>query len=148
MLSLYSIDSSSTTGKDQQENVQVIANRNIGSSGPNTGITNSVRKNETINNTVIESIPSTNDKKEGISFAETQFYARTSNTPPCSKRHDINNEIYSSPPLDDTFHDATDDLNISKDQLTNEEEKTQELFIKEPVDSKFEIFIYFLIYFS
>jgi hypothetical protein len=142
MLSLYSIDSSSTTGKDQRENVQVIANRNIGSSGPNTGITNSVRKNETINNTVIESIPSTNDKKEGISFAETQFYARTSNTPPCSKRHDINdekitNEIYSSPPLDDTFHDAIDDLNISKDQLINEEEKTQELFIKEPIDSKF-----------
>ncbi|CAF0992532.1 unnamed protein product [Rotaria sordida] len=102
---------------------------------------------------------STNEKQEGeniiqqqttgISLAESQFYARSSNTP-CIKRQNFIdekiNEIYSSPPADDTFQDAINDLNINKDQImnenviptdSNEKEKAiqnQELFINESVD--------------
>src|ERR1700679_3600500 len=62
-----------------------------------TGITNSVRKNETTNDqkhSTVEPIPSTIKtvpEKEIISLAETQFYARTSNTP-CPKRPDVNDK--------------------------------------------------------
>jgi hypothetical protein len=66
----------------------------------------------------MKSIPiSTNGKREGENkqlggtLAESQFYARTSNTP-ISKRQNFTDrkadEIYSSPLIDETFHDALD----------------------------------------
>jgi hypothetical protein len=85
---LFSLDSP----KDHQENIQPISiHDNIGSTGTSTGITNAVRKNETNHDQeasmVVEVISSTtkiiSEKKEEepISFSESQFYARTSNTP-------------------------------------------------------------------
>jgi hypothetical protein len=66
------------------------------------------------------------EQQTGSSFAESQFYARTSNTP-TTKRHGLiqknSDEIYSTPPIEDTFHDAIDDLNISKDQIIDDKGK-------------------------
>ena len=71
----------------------------VGSSGTSTGITNAVRKtdtpNEQFSSSFIEGLPSTtkilSEKKEGeekISFAESQFYARSSDTPSSSNRRE------------------------------------------------------------
>ncbi|CAF1347565.1 unnamed protein product [Rotaria magnacalcarata] len=160
---------SSLPVKDQCNNVRAISTNTIGNDGTSMGITNSVRKHETPNDqtiSMVESTPSTtkpkstttNEKREGadivqpqqqsgISFAESQFYARTSDSP-YSKRHHFNDEkvteAYSSPQVDDTCQDVTNDLDINKDQWmneeiistdSNEEEKfvqNHELFIDEP----------------
>jgi hypothetical protein len=136
---IFSLDSS-LPEKDHRENIQTI-----GSSGTSTGITNSVRKNETVNNqtyAVVESTPSTTkiigEKREGenikqqseITLAESQFYARTSNTP-YSKRHEANEE-----------NETIDDLKKVTPTNLYEEKKiiqNQELFINEPkpIDSSF-----------
>ena len=75
---IFSLDSP-TLDKDQRENTRPISN-NISS----TGITNSVRKNETKSPVVVvETTKITTEKNEGedkISFAESQFYARTTST--------------------------------------------------------------------
>ena len=66
------------------------------------------------------------EQQSGPSLAETQFYARTSHTP-TTKRHGLifqkSDEIYSTPPIEDTFHDAIDDLNSNKDQRIDEKGK-------------------------
>ncbi|CAF2819700.1 unnamed protein product [Rotaria sp. Silwood2] len=167
----------SSPERDPRNNIRPISVHNIGNDGTCTGITNAVRKSETINDqtyAIVDSTPSTtkikiistNEKKEGedviqqqqqqqqqpteISLAESQFYARSSGTP-YTKRHELIdekvNEVYSSPPADDTFHDAINDFNINKDQIMhekviptdlNEEEnviQNQELFINEPVNT-------------
>lgn len=80
-----------------------------------TGITNSVRKNETI-----ESTPSTTknlvEKREGeemiipkteTTFAESQFYARTSSTP-YSKRQDLNEKKIISPKQESIINEPID----------------------------------------
>lgn len=60
----------------------------------------------------------------GISFAESQFYARTSDSP-YHKRHNFDDEnmtdVDSSPQVDDTYQDVTNDLDLNKDQVTNEQ---------------------------
>lgn len=190
---LSCIDSSSTE-KDRRYSPQALSVHAIGSTGTHTGITNSVRKKESIHDQtypMVESTPSTkktippstNGNREGadiieqsqpgIPFSESQFYARTLNIP-YSKRPDFNDrkadEYYSSPPSNEVFYDTIDDLNRYKDQMINnkgkkklyqifnitfylyivipikrkEEEKiiqNQELFISEPVDSKFSFFV-------
>ncbi len=89
-----------------------------------TGITNSVRQNETVEPTPSTTKP-TVEKREGenrnqppgASLAESQFYARTSTTPYLEKQ----------------------DLNQVKPKPWNEEKKTvpkQELLINEPIDSE------------
>jgi len=141
------IDSSSPE-KDRCITTRAVSIHDIGNSGTSTGITNSIRKNEIGTDQadeLVDSNPSiqlsstktTNNKKEGrdimqreqqsgSSFAETQFYARTSHTP-TNKRHDFMyqkaDEIYSTPPIEDTFHDAIDDLNINKDQIIDDKSK-------------------------
>ncbi len=123
--------------KDHRETTRTISIQNIGSSGTSTGITNSVRKNETINDQIypmVESTPSTTktvaEKREGedaiqqsgIALAESQFYARSSNTPHL-KRHDFNEK-----------KETIDDLNKVIPTNLYEEKKVienQELFINE-----------------
>ncbi|CAM4895290.1 unnamed protein product [Rotaria socialis] len=160
---------SSLPVRDQRHNVRAISTTTIGNDGTSMGITNSVRKHETPNAqtfSMVESTPSTtkpkstttNEQREGadivqpqqqsgISFAESQFYARTSDSP-YSKRHHFNDEkvteVYSSPQVDDSCQDVMNDLDINKDQWmneevistdSNEEEKfvhNHELFIDEP----------------
>lgn len=128
---------------------RAISIHDIGNSGTSTGITNSLHKNEITNDQdicLVESNPllqlsstkTTNGKNEGrdimedeqqsrSSFADTQFYARASHTP-IKKRNDLiyqkSDEIYSTPPIEDTFHDAVDDLNINKDQIIDDKSKT------------------------
>lgn len=115
--------------------------------GTSTGLTNSVRQNETQNDqtyALVEPTPSvqqiipppivrttTHGMKEGeslmqrqspagISLAESQFYVRTSNLPDAKQRDIIDrksDELYSSPPADDTYHDAIDDLSMPKDPM-------------------------------
>ncbi len=141
------IDSSSPE-KDRFITTRAVSIHDIGNSGTSTGITNSIRKNEIGTDQAdaladsnpsiqLSSTKTTNNKKEGrdimqreqqsgSSFAETQFYARTSHTP-TNKRHDFiyqkADEIYSTPPIEDTFHDAIDDLNINKDQIIDDKSK-------------------------
>jgi len=137
---MFSLDSSSPE-KDHHENTRAISIHTIGSSGTSTGITNSVRKHGTTNDqtySMVESTPSTTktmgEKREGeniveqsgIAFVESQFYARTSNTP-YLERHDFNDK-----------KDTIDDLNKVIPTNLNEEKKfieTQKLFINEPIDS-------------
>jgi len=127
---------------------RAISIHDISNSGTSTGITNFICKNEFTTDQdicLVESSPSlqlsstktTSSKNEGrdimereqrsgLSLAETQFYARTSHTP-ITKRHDLiyqkSDEIYSTPPIEDTFHDAIDDLNINKDQIIDDKSK-------------------------
>jgi hypothetical protein len=146
---IHSLDiDSPSTANDRFISVRAISIHDIGTSGTSTGITNSVRKNESRTDqtdVLVESSPSrqlssikiTNGTKEGrdimqreeqtgSSFAESQFYARTSNTPNI-KRHGLiqknSDEIYSTPPIEDTFHDAIDDLNTNKDQINDDKSK-------------------------
>jgi hypothetical protein len=67
------------------------------------------------------------EQQSGSSLAETQFYARTSHTPTTTKRHELiyqkSDDIYSTPPIEDTFHDAIDDLNTNKDQIIDDKSK-------------------------
>jgi hypothetical protein len=169
---------SSSAEKDRYISARAISIHDIGTNGTSTGITNSIHKNERTTNqadVLVDSSPSiqfsstktTNGKKEGrnimqreqqsgSSLAETQFYARTSHTPTTTKRHELiyqkSDDIYSTPPIEDTFHDAIDDLNTNKDQIIddknmptkiysdwsspyeNEYMQTQELFITEATD--------------
>ncbi|CAF0986323.1 unnamed protein product [Rotaria sp. Silwood1] len=111
----------SSPERDARNNTRAISVHNIGNDGTCTGITNSVRKNETINDqtyAMVDATPSItkpktisiNEKKEGediiqqqhhqqqpppppsgISLAESQFYARSSGTP-LTKRHDFIDE--------------------------------------------------------
>jgi hypothetical protein len=105
---IFSLDSS----KDHHENTRPLSiHSNIGSSGTSTGITNSVRKNEKahdqVSPMVVEVIPSTTkiipEKKEGeerISLSESQFYARTSNTPPYQiKSEEKTSELFIHEPI-------------------------------------------------
>lgn len=101
---------SSTIERNQRENTRPIPVQTTISS---TGITNSVQKNETRKSlSRTESTPSTTaaatttttqilpEKPEGeskISFAETQFYARTSNTPITIRRKP---ELDQPPPIE------------------------------------------------
>jgi hypothetical protein len=147
------IDSSSQE-KDRYITARAISIHDIGNSGTSTGITNSIRKNEIGTDQAdgladsnpsiqLSSTKTTNNKKEGrdimqreqqsgSSFAETQFYARTSHTP-TNKRHDLiyqkSDEIYSTPPIEDTFHDAIDDLNTNKDQIIDDKSKKICIFL-------------------
>jgi hypothetical protein len=134
---------------------RTISFHDIGTSGTSTGITNSVRQNEATNGRAdvlveassslqLSSAKTINGKREGRdimqpeqqsepSLAESQFYARTSSTP-STKRHDLifqeSDEIYSSPPpIDDTFHDAIDDLNMTKDQIIDDKSKKFAFFL-------------------
>ncbi len=138
----------SSPEKDRSIGTRAISYHDIGSSGTSTGLTNSIRKHE---NTIdqadilvessfpkhLSSTKTTNGKKEGrdimeheqqsrSSLAESQFYARTSNTP-ITQRHDLiytkSDEIYSSPPMDDIFHDAIDDLSTNQDQTIDDKSK-------------------------
>ncbi|CAF2917376.1 unnamed protein product [Rotaria sp. Silwood2] len=137
------IDSSSP-GKDRSICTRAISIHDIGNSGTSTGITNSIRKNEiTVDQTNIlvesssskqlSSAKTRDNKKEGrnimqkeqktgSSLAEPQFYARTSNTS-TKKQYDLifqkPDQIYSSPMIKDTYHDAIDDLQINKDPITD-----------------------------
>jgi hypothetical protein len=85
----------------------------------------------------LSSTKTTNGKKEGrdimqreqqsgSSLTETQFYARTSHTP-TTKRHGLiyqkSDDIYSTPPIEDTFHDAIDDLNTNRDPIIDDKSK-------------------------
>ena len=82
---IFSLESS-TIEKDQRGNVRPVSMQTTASS---TGITYAVRKNETTTpTTVVEATPSAANKEgdERISFPESQFYARTSNTPVVVKR--------------------------------------------------------------
>ena len=135
---------SSSLERDHRDSARAISITNPGSTGASTGITNAVRRNETVDDRtypLIAPTPSghlsttttTNGKRDEedlmqhqqtlpqskVSLAESQFYARTSMTPN-TKRTDVLNGksdgTHSSTPIDDTFHDATDDLNMSKDQ--------------------------------
>jgi hypothetical protein len=130
--------------KSSYISARAISIHDIGTSGTSTGITNSIRKNEiTIDQAdlLVESSPSiqlsstktTNgrdimqrEQQSGPSLAESQFYARSSHTP-TTKRHDLiypkSDEIYSSPPIEDTFHDAVDDLNTNQDPIIDEKSK-------------------------
>ncbi|CAF4370739.1 unnamed protein product [Rotaria socialis] len=60
------------------------------------------------------------EQQSGSSFGESQFYARTPITP-TTKRYDFiyqkSDETYSAPIIEDTLHDAIDDLHINKDQI-------------------------------
>ena len=66
------------------------------------------------------------------SLTETQFYARTSRTP-IPKRHELiyqkSDEIYSTPPIEDTFHDAIDDLHTRRDQIIDDKRKKICIFL-------------------
>jgi hypothetical protein len=66
------------------------------------------------------------EQPSGTSLRETQFYARTSHAP-TTHRHNLtyqkSDEKYFTPPIEDTFHDAVDDLNINKDQINDEKSK-------------------------
>lgn len=134
--------------KDRCITTRAISIHDIGNSGTSTGITNSILKNEITTDqadVLVESNPyiqlsstkTTNGKNEGgdimqreqqsgLSFAETQFYARTSHTP-TSKPRDLvyqkSDEIYSTPPIEDTFHDAVDDFITNKDQIIDDKSK-------------------------
>jgi hypothetical protein len=72
------------------------------------------------------------EQQSGLSLAETQFYARTSHTP-TTKRHGLifqkSDEIYSTPPIEDTFHDAIDDLNTNKEQIIDDKSKKICIFL-------------------
>lgn len=122
-----------------EKNARTIALHTVGTS---TGITNVVRQNESNpdstnvrpdrnsalthspvkipsskNNALKEgNFPMENKLPEKFSFAETQFYARTSATPPIQRKLD---DVCSSPPGDDTFHDAIDELSAHKDIAIN-----------------------------
>jgi len=124
--------------KDHRETTRTISIQNIGSSGTSTGITNSVRKNETINDqtsAMVESTaPSTTkilagkregEDKTGISFAESQFYARTSNTPSIKRQGEKANEISSSSLID----------NLPIKNKEEEIPQNQDLFLHESIDS-------------
>jgi len=59
-------------------------------------------------------------------FNETQFYARTSRTPIIKQRslnYEKSDDFYSTPPIEDTFHDALNDLNTNKDQINDDKSK-------------------------
>ncbi len=157
---IHSLDiDSSSPEKDRYITTRALSINDIGTTGTSTGITNSIHKNEITNDqadALVESSPfiqfssikTTNGKREGrdimqreqqsgSSFGETQFYARTSRTPPTNKRHDLiyqkSDEIYSSPPIsppiEDTFHDAIDDLNTNKDQIIDDKSKKICIFL-------------------
>jgi len=72
------------------------------------------------------------EQQSGSSLAESQFYARTSNTP-ITQRHDLiytkSDEIYSSPPMDDIFHDAIDDFSTNQDQTIDDKSKKIYIFL-------------------
>lgn len=63
----------------------------------------------------------------GTSLAESQFYARTSASPTLQRQElreePKSDEIYSSPPPDDTYHDAIDDLSSTRDPILPEKGK-------------------------
>jgi len=122
--------------KDHRETTRTISIQNIGSSGTSTGITNSVRKNETINKPMVDSTSSTTKtvakkreeediiQQSGIVLAESQFYVRSSNTPNL-KRHDFNEK-----------KETIDNFNKVIPTNLYEEKKViqnQELFINEPI---------------
>ncbi|UJR20854.1 hypothetical protein I4U23_023964 [Adineta vaga] len=155
---------SSTPERDHRHGIPAaISQHTVGSSGAHTGITNSVRKNETKTEkkySTAESTPSTRNNtvstpvinkekegeniiqqsKSGPSFIESQFYARTSNTPQ-TKRSDLNGTK-----SNERSHDAVDDLKISIDQMIhsngspthrNRDDRAvqkQELYINESID--------------
>ncbi|CAF0899341.1 unnamed protein product [Rotaria sp. Silwood1] len=62
------------------------------------------------------------EQQSGSSFGESQFYARTSNTP-TTKQYDLiyqkPNQIHSSPIIEDTYHDVINDLQINTGQRTD-----------------------------
>ncbi|CAF1063837.1 unnamed protein product [Adineta ricciae] len=150
----------STPDKDSRHGAQ----HHIGSSGTHTGITNSVRKNETRTerkHPTVESTPSirsnavstpiiTREREgddimqqsnAGISLTESQFYARTSNTPQ-TKRSDLNERK-----MNEISHDNVADMKISRNQMVRDnvlpthwirDEKAvqkQEFVLNEPVDT-------------
>lgn len=142
------IDSSSP-GKDRSISARAISVHDIISSGTSTGITNSVRKDE-INidppDVLVETNPSilfssattTRDIKKdrsnimereqqpASSFAESQFYARTSDAPTI-KRYDFiyekSDQTCPIPIVEDTFHDAMDDHDMNKHKIIDIESK-------------------------
>jgi hypothetical protein len=147
LVCIHSLDiDSSSPEKDRCITTRATSIHEIGNSGTSTGITNSICKNEITTNQAdilvesnsfiqLSSTKTTNGKKEerdimqreqpsGLSLGESQFYAKTSHTP-TNKRHGLiyqeSDEIYSSPPIEDTFHDAIDDLNINKDQVIDDD---------------------------
>jgi len=145
---------SSSVERDQYNLTRAISIHDIGHSGTSTGITNSIRKNETTidqDDMMFETNPSTqlsslskstNSKRDERylmqqeqkqqqraserTFNETQFYARTSRTPIIKQRslnYEKSDDFYSTPPIEDTFHDALNDLNTNKDQINDDKSK-------------------------
>ncbi|CAF1286362.1 unnamed protein product, partial [Rotaria sordida] len=135
---------SSSPKKNRYISARATSINDIGNSGTSTGITNSIRRNEiridqtnvlveSSTSTRLSSAKTTDNKKEGrnimqqeqkseSSLAEPQFYARTTNTPTTKKygsSYQKSKEIHSSPIVEDTFHDAVDDLQINKDQIAD-----------------------------
>jgi hypothetical protein len=137
---------------------QIISSHDIGHSGTSTGITNSIRRDETTNertDVLVESMPpiqisfaktttisASGEKDRGdimqreqssaTPFAESQFYARTSHTSATKRNETVygrSDDLYSSLPIDETFHDAVDDLNPLQDQIITDKSKNICIFL-------------------
>lgn len=93
---------------------------------PRTGLTNSLHLSNLPPSNVNEGVENLDEKSipKEISLAETQFYARTSASPTIQ----LANEICSSPPADDTFHDAIDDLSSARDPTPMDKGKVKSKF--------------------
>jgi hypothetical protein len=66
------------------------------------------------------------EETPGTSFAESQFYARTSQAPRIKRRERMyrrSDDIYPSIPLEEAFHDATDNLQVLADHTIDSKRK-------------------------
>lgn len=124
-----------------------MPNTIIGSSGTSTGITNAVRKTDSANEQIpsvgIEGSSSTtkniSEKKEGgggekISFAESQFYARSSDIPSSSNRRDLLEEKKPELPIENSFSQPCTRTVVSSSIIINPFERLRPMEIRPTIE--------------